>query len=200
MKKNINIPNTQTNRKDQKIFWDFLKNFDIFGITFEFRIDKQERFTSTIGGFSLISFVILSICLYIKTIYNFITTPEYNTYLYEKSLEKEEWLNLEMERFNFGIYIDYDKKIFPKNPFIINGLYTELNSNTNYTEQNTEFKIKECDLNKFTSHYDKTSSQKKEILNSMICFDQKNFTIGGSDFSNRLSYFNVEMFINPSFN
>ena len=184
-------------------YCDFLKHLDIFGITFNFRIDRQEKFQSTSGGFWLISFLILFIILYFQAIKNYFKYPEYTYYSYENSLvlkDSKEYLNLQNEKFDFGVSLNYNKNLFPINPFIINGYYIELNSKTNFTENRTELNKVKCDPIKFSSKYYLKSNVTKEKLNSMVCFNQNYKTIGGSEFVDKIYYFNVEISINPALN
>ena len=203
MNKKQNVLTSLKNESCNNYFWNLIRNLDIFGITFNFRIDRQEKFQSTFGGLWLITFLILAISLYSKTIIYIYNYNEYLTYYYEKSSNisnTEEYLNLENERFDFGISIVYDKTVFPDNPFIIKGYYTELNENTNFNEYNIELKSKKCNPNMFTTHYDEKSKKTKETLSSMTCYDKSNYTIGGSEFADYNYYFGIGIFINENIN
>ena len=71
---------------EQNSCWNFLKNFDIFGITFNFRMEADEKFQSPTGGLWLIGFILLSIFLMINTIISYFKNPVFNSYYSEVPL------------------------------------------------------------------------------------------------------------------
>ena len=51
MKEKQNIFNSPKNPNLKNNSWDFLRNIDIFGKIFDFRIDRQEKFQSSVVVF-----------------------------------------------------------------------------------------------------------------------------------------------------
>ena len=183
-------------------FWEFLRNFDIFGITFNFRIETQEKFQSTFGGLWLITFIILTIALYVNTINNYFTNPDFTTYFYEKPLNfsiKSHQINFTQENFDFGIYLkNVNETVFGNNTFIIKGFYTESNNSTNNKLNKILLENKICDPTIYVSDMIKSTEKTKSILNAMVCFNLQNHTIKGSQFSEDYSYFVVEIHLNTT--
>ena len=127
-------------KNQQNSIWNFLKNFDIFGITFNFRINSEEKFQSSTGGLWLIVFILLSIFLMINTIINFFRNPVYNSYYSEEPLnftDPHYHIKFYEEKFDYGFYLNINPLIFPNDTFMMKGFYLESNKNSNYTNNIT---------------------------------------------------------------
>ena len=197
-KEDINPTNYQHNS-----VWNFLKNFDIFGITFNFRIETDEKFQSSTGGLWLIAFILLSIFLMINTIISYFNNPVFNSFYSEDALnftDSHDQINFYKEKFDFGLTVVSKSGIFPNDTFIIKGFYTEKNNNTNYVSKRTELKQKDCNRNNFISDYNNTNKLSKDFLSRTTCFDLSNYTIKGSYFDDDSSYFVSEIQINKNSN
>ena len=187
--KNLNFKNNRL---------EFLKNLDIFGINFDFRIDNQEKFQTTSGGLWLIGFTLLSIALYLNTIIDYFKNPLFNTYFYEKSLDFTSTIdniNLSKEKFDFGINLIYNTEHFTNETFLVKGFHFMLDKSSNYFEKHIELNHKKCNPDNFISNYNDSHPKIKKRLNDMICFDHSNYSIGGSEFGENYSYISSNIII-----
>ena len=57
---------------EKEVDFDFLENFDNFGVKFGFRIKNKESYTSKFGGVTFILFFILSIAYFMFTFPDFL--------------------------------------------------------------------------------------------------------------------------------
>ena len=188
---------------EQNSCWNFLKNFDIFGITFNFRMEADEKFQSSTGGLWLIAFILLSLLLMINTVISYFRNPVYNNGFYEDVLNfsnPNDHIKLYKEKFDFGLILILKPDIFPKDSFIIKGFYAESNEKTNYTVERTELKIIDCNSTRFISDLNKSNEFSKSFIKKTTCFDLSNYTLKGSYFDDDYSYFASEVQINKNSN
>ena len=114
----------KTTNNKQNSCLNFLKNFDIFGITFNFRMEADEKFQSSTGGLWLIAFILLSLLLMINTIISYFQNPVYNSFYSEDALnftDPNDHIKFYEEKFDFGLILLLQPDIFPNDTFIIKG-------------------------------------------------------------------------------
>ena len=183
LEKSQEVRNPKNN--EQNSCWNFLKNFDIFGITFNFRMEAEEKFQSSSGGLWLIVFILLSIFLMINTIKNYLQNPVYNTSYSEYALNftnPRDHIKPYEEKFDFGLILILPPGIFPNDTFELKGYIMESNEKTNYTSMPTELKQIECNSTRFISNPNISNEFSKDVIRQMTCFDLSNYTMKGSYF------------------
>ena len=205
MKKKIEISKEQITSKnnEQNLFWNFLKNFDIFGITFSFRMEAEEKFQSSIGGLWLIAYILLSLFIMTYTVFSYFRNPVFNSFYTEVALDlndPKDYIQIYDEKFDFGIILKIEDDIFPNDTFIIKGYYQQSNEKTNFTTLKTELMKKKCNEKNFISNPNNTTKQAKDSVNQISCFDFTNLTIKGSVFDDNFAFLNSEVVINKNAN
>ena len=202
MLKNSKETSNPTNN-EQNFCWNFLKNFDIFGITFNFRMEADEKFQSTTGGLWLIGFILLTIFLMVNTVISYLQNPVFNSFYTEDPLNftnPHDHIKPYEEKFNFGLILILEPGIFPNDTFIIKGYYAESHEKTNYTIKKTELNQIDCNDSMFISDTNKANEFSKSFISLATCFDLSNYTMKGSYFDDDYSYFTSEVQINKNLN
>ncbi len=109
-------------KNEGKFGW--LKNFDMFGVNFSFRINKQDKFKTKTGGVWFLNFIIFVFILSIFHIKRYFDIPIFYVNSYESQMINEnekDHISMNKENFYFGVKIaktNKDKNLF--NQFSIN--------------------------------------------------------------------------------
>ena len=194
----MNIP-----PKDNIIF-KFLRNFDIFGIIFNFRIESEGKFQSSTGGCFLFGYLILCITIFTNTLLSYFNSPQFNSNFSEKLMnntDPNDYISLGKEMFNFGIFIDnLDPELEIDKTYLIKLFYREKNLKTNNNYQKTELKQIKCDYKDFTTDEGLFNQTYIDHNLNMKCFDLLDFKLRGVPFDSDYSDFQAEIHIKKDAN
>ena len=193
-----------TRKPIQQKIWEFLRKLDIFSISFDFQTNSENKFQSSTGGLWLISFILLSLGLYINTIVCYINDPRIISNFYENQMNfkiPEDRISLDNENFIFGLYLKrFDSLPDIDEPFIFKAFHVEKNEITNFDIKKTELPSIGCSLYNFSSDYINLSYNKKEILKDTKCFNTTGINLRGFSSDDDYSLISIETYFNPDEN
>ena len=83
-----------------------LKKCDLFGVPFSFKYKKEERYSTSLGGFFFILYIIIVIVVGIYYLIPFFDHKKYSIVYYSMNLSNTEQINLKESKTNFAIGFD----------------------------------------------------------------------------------------------
>jgi len=91
-----------------KFIWETLKLFDYFGANINLRVQKEEKFTTPIGGLGSIVFTIGAFYFCLLSFISLITRGNMNLIFYEKYYQDPPKINFTEQNFNLAFSLYYD--------------------------------------------------------------------------------------------
>ena len=172
---------------------NFIKKFDLFGLTFTFRYKNTEKYQTILGGLIVIIFIILVLVVGIYYFIPFIKRKNYTIVYYTMNLAASEEVNLFQSESIFALGLQCEDN--PNEKYNINDLlsisskytsfqkYSDGSSNKNTKDLETH----KCTYKDFYNKYDKQFDYMG--ISNYECLDEKNDTIQGIFADEIFSYF-----------
>ena len=181
---------------------ELLKKIDYFGVTFLFRINKNDKFRSETGGFWFLIYLTIAITYIGFTVISYFGGGNFNATIIDKSIFPSPRLNFGSNNFTFAVRITFDNDTGIEKSG--SGLDKLINYYTNFVEfspegkNKLEFKGRPCTSEDFYQKADDPLFNRTNI-SEFICFnDIAKYDIFGIYTDPSLSYFEVNTFLNSS--
>ncbi len=89
-------------------FHNFLRNIDYFGVTFNFRINKQPAYSSSTGGCWFLVFIIFAIAFIGKSALDYLGGNQFSVIFIDKAIHPAPKLNSTDLQFGFAFRVTFD--------------------------------------------------------------------------------------------
>jgi hypothetical protein len=191
--------NNEENKKSS--LKKFIKGLDHFAVTFQFRIDKDEKYGSVTGGIWFIIFVIIAVSYTIIRFFDFISLSDNKIQFIEKASNPGPELNFKDNNFVYGIRLTFDNDSSLVNTtisdlFLIEHAYTTKKDGK--TTKKIISKPRPCLDKDFFNKSQEYPIFQRNNIEDFNCFDlYDNFTLKGIYTDNEMSYSEILVSINP---
>ncbi len=185
---------------DEKIK-NFCKKIDFFGVTFNFRVDKQSTHGSFTGGVIFFLYFIIAISFVTQSLGEFLRSSKMNIIFIDQSVNPSPILNISNSNFAFAMRITFDNDTNIDDSYLGDLLLTK----TNYVLKRPNYKTKfplshrPCVNEDFKSNAHSVLFQKKNIT-YFTCFNyDKNLTLHGIYTDPLMAYIEYLVYLNPKY-
>ncbi len=184
-------------------FKGFLKKLDYFAVTFEFRVDKKQKYGSITGGTWFLLYIILAIAYAIQRFFDYISWNDSKIQFIEKSLDPGPALNFKNLTFSYAVRVTFDNDTILKNTSLEDLFVMEhsfVSSKDNEKKKKISSIPRTCKESDFYNRTDDYSIFKRQPISEFDCFDfYDNFTLNGIYTDPEMSYSEVLLKLNNKY-
>jgi len=183
---------------------NFLKSFDYFSVTFDFRIDKKERYGSITGGICFLLYIIFALIFFLKSLLDYISFKEAKITYLDKSTEPSPPLNFKNLNFSYAVQVTFENDTSIRNSsfFDLFNVYQKFNfyNKTQDSKLSIISNWRNCKVEDFKNLSQEFPKFKRQNISDFDCFDfYDNFTLQGIYTDDYMSYAEIVLEINPKF-
>jgi hypothetical protein len=194
------MSNEENNKSSIK---KFLKDLDHFAVTFQFRVDKDEKYGSVTGGIWFLIFVIVALGYTIIRFFDFISLSDNKIQFIEKASNPGPELNFKENNFTYAVRLTFDNDSSLVNTSI-SDLFLIEHAYTTKKDGKTTNKIisnpRPCSNKDFFNRSEEYPIFQRSSIEDFNCFElYDNFTLKGIYTDTEMSYSEILVSINPLF-
>ena len=177
----------------------FLKKFDKFGENFSFNYHGYDKYSSRVGGFIFLIFIIIALTFFISSCFPFFRRENYSLQFYTVNFPTEEIKLIK----NFAYGIDCENKTDTEEA------YTKFKIKIEYTINDINYTIntKNCDINDFLDKHDFEEGFQNRIkdlkinglkISDFFCIKENEYKISGIYTDKNFAYYKIKVELNES--
>lgn len=183
---------------------NLIKSIDYFAVTFEFRVDKKQRYGSITGGITYIIYLLFAVFFFAKSFTDYISFSEAKITYIDKSTEPSPALNYKKLNFSYAIQIAFENDTSLSNSYLADLFKIQhsfvFHNKTENSKQKIISKIRNCESKDFHNLTHNFPIFRRFQINDFICFDfYENFTLQGIYTDDYMSYSEILVELNINF-
>ena len=158
-----------------------LRKIDFFGVNFSFKFNKNETYSTSLGGLFMLIFFIVGLYLGISKFFSFLNRQNFSTIYYTMNISKTEKLVLKDSKasFTFGLECYDDEKYKVNDLFDLTAQFVVYKKFENNTFDKTVFSLATHSCN-YEDFYNLHNSEFDRLdFTRYLCLDDKDQVITG---------------------
>ena len=158
-----------------------LRKIDFFGVNFSFKFNKNETYSTSLGGLFMLIFFIVGLYLGISKFFSFLNRQNFSTIYYTMNISKTEKLVLKDSKasFTFGLECYDDEKYKVNDLFDLTAEFVVYKKFENNTFDKTVFSLATHSCN-YEDFYNLHNSEFDRLdFTRYLCLDDKDQVITG---------------------
>jgi len=158
-----------------------LRKIDFFGVNFSFKFNKNESYSTSLGGLFMLIFFIVGLYLGISKFFSFLNRQNFSTIYYTMNISKTEKLVLKDSKasFTFGLECYDDEKYKVNDLFDLTAQFVVYKKFENNTFDKTVFSLATHSCN-YEDFYNLHNSEFDRLdFTRYLCLDDKDQVITG---------------------
>lgn len=179
-------------------FFRKLEKFDLFSIPFNLIYKKKDKYSTLIGGYFSIGYIILSISFFILLFIPFIQRKNYDFLYYQKNQDSTDKINFNKTENDFAYILEsknYNNASLTCNDLLevkISYIYNE-NQNYGYRKKNV------TNINKYNCTYNNSTKRFEKVPESQYkCIEHPNEIIQNTYNDIYFSYYEIIVYLKNS--